>query len=107
MKDLYFPKSFNLLLLLSTVVSFLSILISWTFPLHCSTDDIRNRPNQLLCWYGLLILKPKSPLPHLEQSNLKQILHVADRKLHQRRLTHSFFFLQFSDHHFLPNYQSP
>ncbi|TYI57424.1 hypothetical protein E1A91_D11G279900v1 [Gossypium mustelinum] len=78
MKDLYFPKYFNLLLLLSTVVSFLSILISWTLPLHCSIDDIRNRPNQ-------------------------QILHVADRKLHQRRLTHSFFFLQFSNHHFLPS----
>ncbi|TYI50405.1 hypothetical protein E1A91_D12G099700v1, partial [Gossypium mustelinum] len=74
-----------------------------TLPLHCSTNDIRNLPNQLLYCCGLLILKPKSPLPHFKQSNLKQILLVADRKLHQRRLTHSFFFLQFSDHHFLPS----
>ncbi|KAB2012188.1 hypothetical protein ES319_D09G072400v1 [Gossypium barbadense] len=70
-------------------------------------NDIRNLPNQLLYWCGLVILKPKSPLPHLKQSNLKQVLLVADRKLHQRRLTHSFFFLQFSDHHFLPNYPKP
>ncbi|KAB1998419.1 hypothetical protein ES319_D12G087800v1 [Gossypium barbadense] len=39
-------KSFILLLLLQTVISFLPIWMSWAFPLHCSSDDIRNISNQ-------------------------------------------------------------
>ncbi|KAG4126029.1 hypothetical protein ERO13_D10G132732v2 [Gossypium hirsutum] len=57
---------------------------------------------ELLCWYGLLTLRPKSPLPRLEQSIPKQILRVADQRSHQSRLMCSFFSLQFSDHHFQP-----
>ncbi|KAB1998420.1 hypothetical protein ES319_D12G087800v1 [Gossypium barbadense] len=45
-------KSFILLLLLQTVISFLPIWMSWAFPLHCSSDDIRNISNQvaILVW---------------------------------------------------------